>query len=77
VLFPKAKILTWIAYFILPVPAVLFLGFWFLIQWLFGLFDVDSQIAYWAHIGGFIMGMILALSFGLERKKKRDAKLRL
>jgi len=77
VLFPKAKILTWVAYFILPIPAVLFLGFWFLLQWLYGLFEVGSQIAYWAHIGGFIMGMILAASIGLERKKKRDAKLRL
>jgi len=77
VLFPKAKILTWIGYFILPIPAVLFLGFWFLLQWLYGLFDVGSDIAYWAHIGGFIMGMILAVSFGLKRKRERDAKLRL
>jgi len=66
-----------VVYFILPIPAVLFLGFWFLLQWLYGLFDVGSQIAYWAHVGGFIMGMILAASIGLEKKRKRDAKLRL
>lgn len=77
VLFPKAKILTWVAYVILPIPAVLFLGFWFILQWLFGLFDIGSEIAYWAHIGGFIAGMVLALAFGLERKKARDRKLRL
>jgi membrane associated rhomboid family serine protease len=77
VLFPKAKILTWVAYFILPIPAVLFLGFWFILQWLFGLFEIGSEIAYWAHIGGFITGMVLALAFGLERKKARDRKLRL
>lgn len=77
VLFPKAKILTWAAYFILPIPAVLLLGFWFLLQWLFGLFDVGSEIAYWAHIGGFIMGMLLAASFGLKRKRERELKLRL
>lgn len=76
-LFPKAKILTWVAYFIPPIPAVLFLGFWFLLQWLFGLFNVGSPVAYWAHIGGFIMGMILAASFGIKRKKDRDRKLRL
>lgn len=77
VLFPGARILTWVAYFILPIPAVLFLGFWFLLQWLYGLFDVGSPIAYWAHIGGFIMGMVLAAAFGLERKRERNRKLRL
>ncbi|MEM1551764.1 MAG: rhomboid family intramembrane serine protease [Candidatus Bathyarchaeia archaeon] len=77
VLFPRAKILTWIAYFILPIPAVLFLGFWFLLQWLYGLFDVGSPVAYWAHIGGFIMGMILALAFGLAKKRERDRKIHL
>ncbi|MEM2781066.1 MAG: rhomboid family intramembrane serine protease, partial [Candidatus Bathyarchaeia archaeon] len=77
VLFPGAKILTWVAYFILPIPAVLFLGFWFLLQWLYGLFDIGSPVAYWAHIGGFIMGMILALAFGLAKKRERDRKIRL
>lgn len=77
VLFPRAKILTWVAYFILPIPAILFLGFWFLMQWLLGVFDVGSLTAYWAHIGGFIMGMILAAFFGLKRKRERDKKLHL
>lgn len=75
VLYPKAKILTWVAYFILPIPAVIFLGFWFLMQWLYGLFDIYGDVAYWAHIGGFIVGMLLA--FGLERKRARELKLRL
>ncbi|MGQ9539141.1 MAG: rhomboid family intramembrane serine protease [Candidatus Bathycorpusculaceae bacterium] len=77
VFYPKAKILTWVAYFILPIPAVIFLGFWFLMQWLYGLFDIYGDVAYWAHIGGFIVGMLLALSFGLERKRAREIKLRL
>jgi len=77
VLFPKAKILTWVAYFILPIPAILFLGFWFLLQWLYGSFEVGSPVAYWAHIGGFITGMILAAAFGLEKKRERDRKIRL
>lgn len=77
VLYPKAKILTWVAHFILPIPAVIFLGFWFLMQWLYGLFDIYGDVAYWAHIGGFIVGMLLALAFGLERKRARELKLRL
>ncbi|MBS7615795.1 rhomboid family intramembrane serine protease [Candidatus Bathyarchaeota archaeon] len=76
VLYPKAKILTLVTYFILPIPAVILLGFWFLMQWLYGFFDVYSGVAYWAHIGGFIAGMILALAFGLQRKKMRETRLR-
>jgi len=75
VLYPKAKVLTVIFLgwpIIVPVPAVMFLGFWFFMQWLYGFFDVSGGIAYWAHIGGFIAGMILALLFGRRRKQARE-----
>jgi membrane associated rhomboid family serine protease len=77
VLYPKAKIVALVFYFILPVPAIVFLGFWFIMQWFYGFFDMSGGVAYWAHIGGFIAGMILALVFGLKRKKAREARLRL
>ena len=77
VLYPKAKIIALVFYFILPVPAIVFLGFWFIMQWFYGFFDMSGGVAYWAHIGGFIAGMILALAFGLKRKKAREAHLRL
>ena len=77
VLYPKAKIVALVFYFILPVPAIVFLGFWFIMQWFYGFFDISGGVAYWAHIGGFIAGMILALVFGLKRKKAREAHLRL
>jgi membrane associated rhomboid family serine protease len=77
VLYPKAKIVALVFYFILPVPAIIFLGFWFIMQWFYGFFDISGGVAYWAHIGGFIAGMILALAFGLKRKKARQARLRL
>ena len=69
-LYPKAQILTIVLYFIIPVPAILFLGFWFIMQWLYGFFDVAGGVAYFAHIGGFITGMLLTLGFGMERKKQ-------
>ena len=77
VLYPKTKIIALVFYFILPVPAIVFLGFWFIMQWFYGFFDMSGGVAYWAHIGGFIAGMILALVFGLKRKKAREARLRL
>ncbi|MDH5375076.1 MAG: rhomboid family intramembrane serine protease [Candidatus Bathyarchaeota archaeon] len=80
VLYPKARILTLVFFgfpIIVPIPAMFFLGFWFLMQWLETFFGVGGNIAYWAHIGGFIAGLILALIFGLKRKKAREARFRL
>jgi membrane associated rhomboid family serine protease len=77
VLYPKTKIIALVFYFILPVPAIVFLGFWFIMQWFYGFFDMSGGVAYWAHIGGFIAGMIFALIFGLKRKKAREARFRL
>jgi membrane associated rhomboid family serine protease len=77
VLYPRAKILTLVFYAILPLPAFVFLGFWFVLQWFYGIFDIAGGVAYWAHIGGFIAGMFFALIFGLKRKKAREARFRL
>jgi membrane associated rhomboid family serine protease len=68
VLFPHARILTFIPIFIIPwlieVPAVLFLGWWFLLQVFSGtvaqvLPSSGGGVAWWGHIGGFIVGIIL------------------
>lgn len=75
VLFPKAQILTIILYVIVPVPAILFLGFWFVMQWLLGLFDPTGGVAYFAHVGGFITGILLALVFGSRRKQALRSRL--
>jgi membrane associated rhomboid family serine protease len=78
VLYPKARVLTVVFYgwpIIVPLPAVLFLGVWFLMQWFLGFFDVAGGVAYWAHVGGFIMGIILALTIGRKRKKAKEIHL--
>lgn len=77
ILYPKAQILTIVLYVIIPIPAILFLGFWFVMQWLYGAFDTSGGVAYFAHIGGFIAGVILALAIGLRRKKALKARFRL
>ena len=76
-LYPKVRIFALVGYFILPVPAIIFLGFWFILQWLYGLVDPLGGVAYFAHVGGFIVGMILAATVGQKRKKAREARLRL
>lgn len=77
ILFPRAKILSLVFYLILPIPAFIFLGVWFLLQFVYWVTDIFSGVAYFAHIGGFIAGMVLALIFGLKRKKAREARFRL
>lgn len=81
VLYPKARILTLIFYglpIILPIPAILFLGIWFVMQWFSGLYDITvlegtTGVAYWAHIGGFIVGLIFALLFRLIKKPQEPS----
>ena len=79
--FPQAKIITLIplGFFItlVRIPAVFFLGFWFLQQAFSGIasLEVSSSlggVAYWAHAGGFIAGIILAPFLGLFADRNRS-----
>ena len=64
ILYPHSKILTFIPIIIIPyfieIPAFVFLGIWFLFQFLSaaGSSSHGGGIAWWAHIGGFIAGII-------------------
>ena len=80
-LFPKARVVTiiFIVFFftILELPAMLILGFWFIQQALFGYFDLSSGaggggVAYFAHIGGFVFGLLAIKLFADERKQRRQ-----
>jgi membrane associated rhomboid family serine protease len=69
-LFPRARVLTFVPLFILPwfieVPAVIFLGLWFVLQVFSGLMVSSvtmGGIAWWAHIGGFVFGYIVVRFF--------------
>ena len=65
ILYPGSKILTLIPIVIIPwfveIPAFFFLGLWFLMQFInaAGSDALNSGVAWWAHIGGFIWGMLL------------------
>jgi len=73
VLFPKARILTLVPLFffftLIEVPAYVFLGFWFVLQFFSGTSSLLSRaeqytgIAWWAHIGGFVGGIVLLFVF--------------
>lgn len=61
VLFPRAKIFTIIAAFFITtvrIPAIAYIPFWFVMQVILGLLNPLGGVAYFAHIGGFLAGML-------------------
>jgi len=65
---------------LIQIPAVLFLGFWFVQQFLYGAVSLGARtaqtggVAWWAHIGGFVAGLVLVRVFRKpQRRPARDA----
>jgi rhomboid family protein len=68
VMYPHARIdvLFIFGFFVrvIPISAVMMLGYWFLIQLVSGSVSrLDAGVAFWAHVGGFAAGALLALPF--------------
>ena len=82
ILFPRARVVTlvFIIFFftILELPAILFLGIWIIQQALFAYFDLvqpagsEGGVAYFAHIGGFVFGLVAIRLFASERRRRRQ-----
>ena len=81
--FPRAEVLTLIplGFFIttVQIPAIFFLGFWFVQQAFYGVASLNAPsnigmesggIAYWAHAGGFVFGVILGPLLGLFNRDR-------
>jgi membrane associated rhomboid family serine protease len=81
VLFPGARVLTLIFFIIREIPAVWFLGIWFVLQvWTGGLALEHPQsgggVAFFAHIGGFAFGVVTGLLLIARRREPRQLYLR-
>ncbi len=80
-LFPRARVLTLVPIFffvdIVLLPAFVYIGLWFLMQFWSGLLALAvphiGGVAWWAHIGGFVAGLLLA---PLMRERRRTYRLR-
>jgi membrane associated rhomboid family serine protease len=78
VLYPKARVLIWFPpIFVFPIPAWLMLGYWGVSQFLSGAAtsiaetSQTSGIAFWAHVGGFVVGILLIKLFPQRRHRYR------
>ncbi|MBE9064517.1 rhomboid family intramembrane serine protease [cf. Phormidesmis sp. LEGE 11477] len=84
--FPRARIVTLIPLFIFfttfRIPAIFFLGWWFIQQTFYSLMSLGATadvgasggVAYWAHAGGFVFGAILGPMLGLFSKDQDNAR---
>ena len=82
VLYPRARVHTllfafWIIHLV-AIPAAAMIGFWFVLQvlsasvtWMTG---VSTGVAYWAHIGGFLAGVLLILPVWMKFRRRRGAR---
>ena len=75
VLYPRARVLTWFYVVVFWIPAWIWLGIWFVGNFLSGTATVLAVpqrqnmggVAFWAHVGGFISGGLLVKVFGERR----------
>jgi membrane associated rhomboid family serine protease len=71
ILYPRARVLTWFFVFVLYLPAWIVLGEWFILQFFNGAATLSlaqaghdlGGVAFWAHVGGFVAGMVMIKIF--------------
>ncbi|MGH9748074.1 MAG: rhomboid family intramembrane serine protease [Candidatus Acidiferrales bacterium] len=80
VFFPSSRILTlvplFVFFFTAQIPAIVFIGLWFVIQFFSGVSALNAPhaaslggVAWWAHVGGFVLGVLLAKVFDGNRRR--------
>lgn len=64
-LYPRSRILTLVFIFLVPIPAVFILVYWFVLQFISGISSLgmvaSGGVAWWAHVGGFLTGMVITV----------------
>lgn len=78
ILFPHSRVITLVPIFfffdLIEIPAFFFLGFWFIMQFFNGIATLGAEtyisgggVAWWAHIGGFVTGVLLVSIFARRK----------
>ena len=69
VLFPRQRVRVLVLNFVIPLPAILVIGIWFALQLFSQLGGTSDGVAYMAHIGGFLSGLVLVLILRRRRSQ--------
>jgi membrane associated rhomboid family serine protease len=71
--FPRAQVRTLIGFGfffrIIRIRAYTLIGLWALYQFLLAIVPINTGVAFWAHVGGFIVGLILAKTIGPDPRR--------
>jgi membrane associated rhomboid family serine protease len=72
ILFPKGQVRVLMGRGIVPMPALMVIGLWIALQFINGVGSITESaetggVAYMAHIGGFVAGLVLTFVFGGRR----------
>jgi membrane associated rhomboid family serine protease len=73
-LYPRARVLTLVFIFLMPIPAVFILVGWFLLQFFsavgtLGVATTSGGVAWWAHVGGFLLGIFITKTCLVARRQ--------
>jgi len=76
-LYPRGRVLTWFFVFVLYLPAWIVLGEWFVMNFFSGAATLSMAqtgrdvggVAFWAHVGGFVAGMVMIKLFPERRQR--------
>lgn len=75
-LYPRATIYTLFIFFIVPIPAFVVIGFWVLLQFVEGVTSavggISTGTAWFAHLGGVAVGLLLTFMFLPALRRRRD-----
>ena len=65
IMFPSARVRTLVSvgfiWRVIRVPAYIMIGLWFVYQFLLALAPINTGVAYWAHVGGFVAGIAISM----------------
>jgi membrane associated rhomboid family serine protease len=72
ILFPRGRVRVLMGYGVVPMPALVVIGLWIVLQFINGVGSITQSaetggVAYMAHIGGFVAGLVLTFLFGGRR----------
>lgn len=77
--FPHARVLALVPVFVfiqlIHIPSTIFIGLWFVMQFMSGVMTVGGPdtggVAFWAHVGGFIAGLVIAGRFAKKNYRQK------
>ena len=75
VLYPRARVHTIVIFILVSIPAYIVIGFWILLQLIYGVTSLTAAggggVAWFAHIGGVAFGLVITGIFYIPLKKRR------